>query len=941
MLVINPSHRAPLSEVLRHAWMLRGYAGPPDPHLLHREPLRPSDVDIEVVKGMIGFELGTPVEIEKRLREVLESDAYKRMVEIWERKQHGANGTEAINGESPSSSLTAIGHGGGSPIPGDSLNSTKKSSKRFSGLGLDFYRRKLFPQGNSPPNTPAGKLPLTAIYGPQSTAVMENNRVGEYVDPCFGFHPLISIYFLVREKMDRERVYGPHFASSQLDLNPPQPTSPARAEEPVALQSATPAPPPGAFKPNSPTPPVSVIVAPPAAAQKLNYDMPLPRIPAPEPSHQVGPSYDSPVPKSPATPNHPQARTIATDLPVSIPRKEEGAPPSSFAGMPAAPKPAEKHQHRRSTSLTSRAGILASWAGNKPSPVSVAPRTAGPEHTTFDEKVEIEPRRSEQHVREDGRATPTGTSASSAPPAGASSIRRITTLLGSRLSEDSKKTLGRRGSLLRGAFSLPRHSVDVASRENEKDGQQQQQQPPTAAVSQRPKSQDELSTPVQAADDLPVPSSQSQPVGNLHRRAGTVVDSQTREGRHIRRGSLGGGFTLGAFSGTLRRPRTAASTASKGKAPATDVKEDDEAEEKPNDSEGEGVLVNRDDTNPEPAEDDGSATERETKPLYLKGLFRFVYSGTTSLFTNPLSSVATTTTRSANVIKNDIRNVLDRMQIQYREIRGGFECIHAPSIDLNSLQVGTGRATGNNLLAHSQDNSGSSTLRKGVVRKASKLSFGTVRRKDKSKDTDYAATITSKSSVPPSAMKEDDKDLPTRTSGAGSHPPVTTASKLVSPSGGSSSFFNVPPASAGDGTEETINGRGHTKEASIDKDVASSVRTQDTEGDTSIQDAELPPDLKISAVPADEVQNSPTTPTAVTPSRDKFLPPIPRDFMPPAPVSPSTPITKAPQTDSQKQAAIDELFETTQSNSMVVRFEIMIVKVCAVSLLYIRFADYS
>lgn len=264
------------------------------------------------------------------------------------------------------------------------------------------------------------------------------------------------------------------------------------------------------------------------------------------------------------------------------------------------------------------------------------------------------------------------------------------------------------------------------------------------------------------------------------------------------------------------------------------------------------------------------------------------------------------------------------MQIQYREIRGGFECIHAPSIDLNSLQVdATGRVPGNSLLAHSQDTSASSTIRRGVVRKASKLSFGTVRRKDKAKDTDYAATITSKSSVPPSAMKEDEKDTPTRPSGGGPHPPVTTASKLVSPSGGSSSFFNVPPAAA-DGTEEATNGHAQGKGTSMDKDTAASVRTQDTDADTSVQDAELPPDLKISAVPAEEVQHSPTTPTAAAPGRDKFLPPIPRDF---GPVSPSTPTTKAPQTNGQKQAAIDDLFETTKSNNMVVRFEIMIVKV--------------
>jgi serine/threonine protein kinase KIN1/2 len=274
------------------------------------------------------------------------------------------------------------------------------------------------------------------------------------------------------------------------------------------------------------------------------------------------------------------------------------------------------------------------------------------------------------------------------------------------------------------------------------------------------------------------------------------------------------------------------------------------------------------------------------------------------------------------------------MQIQYREIRGGFECIHAPSIDLNSLRVEPeGRSTGNSLTINSQDTSASSTIRRGVVRKASKLSFGTVRRKDKAKDVDAnSATVTPKGSVPPSSMKEDDKDLPNRPPGSAAtapRPSATTASKLGSPSRGSSSFFNVPSPSAqpiAEGTEETINGYGHAKQISADKDAAASVRTQDTEGENSMQEAELPPDLKISAVAADDAstkRNSPTTPTIA--SRDKFLPPIPRDFIPPTPASPST--SKTPQANGQRQVIGEDLFEMTNSSNMVVRFEIMIVKV--------------
>ena len=47
--------------------------------------------------------------------------------------------------------------------------------------------------------------------------------------------------------------------------------------------------------------------------------------------------------------------------------------------------------------------------------------------------------------------------------------------------------------------------------------------------------------------------------------------------------------------------------------------------------------------------------------------------------------MATTSTKSPSVIKSDVRRVLERMQVQYREAKTGFECIHLPSIDLSTL----------------------------------------------------------------------------------------------------------------------------------------------------------------------------------------------------------------------------------------------------------------
>lgn len=69
------------------------------------------------------------------------------------------------------------------------------------------------------------------------------------------------------------------------------------------------------------------------------------------------------------------------------------------------------------------------------------------------------------------------------------------------------------------------------------------------------------------------------------------------------------------------------------------------------------------------------------------------------------------------MIKADLRRVLDRMQVQYRETRSGFECIHAPSIDLTTVQADS---VSNNRKLHVDSGGG---VRRSLTKKASKLSF--------------------------------------------------------------------------------------------------------------------------------------------------------------------------------------------------------------------------
>jgi hypothetical protein len=247
-------------------------------------------------------------------------------------------------------------------------------------------------------------------------------------------------------------------------------------------------------------------------------------------------------------------------------------------------------------------------------------------------------------------------------------------------------------------------------------------------------------------------------------------------------------------------------------------------------------------------------------------------------------SVATTSTKSPAVLKADIRRVLDRMQVQYRETKTGFDCIHLPSIDISSLQDPQGTVTMSSPRKHRKQGSGGSGdsggTTKRIVRKASKLSFGMGRNKDK----DRGGEASVNGSTHKEKEKEKEKDLPGRPSGSSGGGPAFG----VTQSSGSSSFFNVPSNSA-------------TPHAD---DAAS---------------ATLHPD------------DSPRR--SHSPARSKNLPPIPRDFVAGAAGAgagagagqqgaggPTTTTTGGEVSDR-------EVFESVGQNTLSVRFEINVVKV--------------
>ncbi|KAG1246215.1 hypothetical protein G6F68_014736 [Rhizopus microsporus] len=81
MLVINPAHRATLSELMIHPWMNKGYDGPIDNHLPDRLPLS-LPINMEVVRQMTGFEFGTEEEIKEKLESIITSEEYQVAAQV-------------------------------------------------------------------------------------------------------------------------------------------------------------------------------------------------------------------------------------------------------------------------------------------------------------------------------------------------------------------------------------------------------------------------------------------------------------------------------------------------------------------------------------------------------------------------------------------------------------------------------------------------------------------------------------------------------------------------------------------------------------------------------------------------------------------------------------------------------------------------------------------
>ncbi|KIX08090.1 uncharacterized protein Z518_02745 [Rhinocladiella mackenziei CBS 650.93] len=150
MLVVDPRDRANLQEIMNHPWMTKGFNAPPDNCLPHREPLQ-LPLDPEVIEKMQGFDFGSSAYITEQLTRIVESEDYQNTIRRTNKEDY---------------------------------SHTSSSSEKKRGV-FDFYKRR-------------NSISREGLSIPSSEAIRG-------FDPLNAYSPLISIYYLAREKRDRER----------------------------------------------------------------------------------------------------------------------------------------------------------------------------------------------------------------------------------------------------------------------------------------------------------------------------------------------------------------------------------------------------------------------------------------------------------------------------------------------------------------------------------------------------------------------------------------------------------------------------------------------------------------------------------------------------------------------------------------------------------------
>lgn len=515
MLVTDPKERASLSEVMNHPWMTKGFTGSPDNGMPAREPLS-LPLDPEVISKMTGFDFGSEKYITDQLTGTIESEEYQNAVRRFLRDE----------------------------------SSSKTDGEKKRGV-FDFYKRR-------------NSISRDNITSPSTDAIRG-------LDPTNAFSPLVSIYYLAREKMERER----------KESNPGALTMPQTPNE---------------------------------------RPLRLPDLPAPEAAHTNQHAYEIPGEKSTGGRARPRARTHGDEEVTSGLQRLNVSGARTGPTSPAIVEPSSEQSSKKESTAGALLRRLSTRktrdAAQQAPSVNIQPPNdlASPPRKSF--SVRRSRRRDESPSTSHGGGSQPQQDYLSAPDTASQPSR--------------SKALGRSTSM---------NSADYRPRRMANRGISDSLDPARAPEAPGTSGSDRSSAAEQKQRTVEF-SDQSAPVTPPLPAQRPAAATRTKSLGHARRESI-----------QARRQRREEALRDR----EANVPEETDAELR--------------------AEDEGlSAPETPgadiPKPVYLKGLF----------------SVSTTSSKPLPVIRQDIVRVLKQLGVQYEEIKGGFECRHAPSIDLEKVR---------------------------------------------------------------------------------------------------------------------------------------------------------------------------------------------------------------------------------------------------------------
>jgi hypothetical protein len=573
MLMTNPSERATMHEIMNHPWMTKGFSGPPENYLPERKPIQ-LPLDPEVIAKMTGFDFGNSKYITEQLTAVIESEDYQRAVRLMEKR----------------------------------MSQPHPESEQKRGV-FAFYKRRGSTTSKDTLNTPS----------------VEAIQSG--TDPINAYSPFLSIYYLAREKLERE----------------------AREKNPGALAL-----------PQSPD----------------EKPLQIPSVTTPPAAHTNSQTYEMAGEKPTGGRSRARARTHGEDeIADGIQNIDVNAAPSPLNANPTIVEPSTEQQnksHNRKESTA--AGLLRRFskrssvgdrlshtssvqaANDKGSSADSPRKSIGVLRTRDNSQNRDSMTADAASIKQAGLLSPppgddTPPGSSAAEPQQAHTKRHGLGRSVSVNSSDIRRRLSRRGA-----------SEGSAEQQQQQQQRLNQQARPQASSTLEPSGHD-------TASDVERSSSRPHTTIGMASRARSMGHGSGNQ--HSRKDSLPSSAVLRSQQA---RPTSMISTSKRESShfptstlPRTeDVREetDREMEEEENGSlrerRGSRLRQTRN------ADDDEDAPPM--KPVYLKGLF----------------SSSTTTSRPLPVIRADIIRVLRELDVEFREIRGGFSCRHWPSIVVGS-----------------------------------------------------------------------------------------------------------------------------------------------------------------------------------------------------------------------------------------------------------------